>query len=231
MRIVSWNIRQGASKRIPEVIRSIDQWAPDIVLLQECRASSFSDLHQTLNSHFSTAVLAAPVLDPHHNQIAVVSNQPLLVDPIGEHGRIQIIRGSRFVYDILSVHIPNPGDRVQPGQVWSEIESHSSLSVGRASFIAGDFNTCLPSDGTGGALKNRARLRRLLDLGWVDAWRYFNQDKSEYTFQNPTHKTEFRIDYFFASPSALDLVKSCRLDHTVRLEGVSDHSAFILDLR
>jgi len=76
---------------------------------------------------------------------------------------------------------------------------------------------------------------RLSALGWVDVWRHFHGDVTEYTWyslpKGGAPASGFRLDHAFATPSLLPRITACRYSHAEREQKVSDHSPLILEIK
>ena len=67
-------------------------------------------------------------------------------------------------------------------------------------------------------------------MGWVDAWRTLHPDDREYTWYSRPRNNGFRLDHAFLSPELAPSLQSARHVHSTRAEGVTDHSAIVVDL-
>ena len=82
----------------------------------------------------------------------------------------------------------------------------------------------------------RAAYQRLLNLGYYDAFRVYNNQGHAYTFwdyQGGAYQKDqgIRIDHFLLSPLACDRMRSCWIDvKPRRLEKASDHTPLMLEI-
>jgi exonuclease III len=71
-------------------------------------------------------------------------------------------------------------------------------------------------------------------LGWIDLWRTFNTNGTEYTWYSRLKGGEpgngFRLDHAFASPVLATRVRACRYSHNEREQRTSDHSILLVDI-
>ncbi len=72
-------------------------------------------------------------------------------------------------------------------------------------------------------------ISRMEDMGWIDGWRRFHNDKKEYTWYS-SKGNGFRIDHIFCTPSFGKVLKNVVYSHQVREDKITDHSALIIDL-
>jgi len=115
----------------------------------------------------------------------------------------------------------------------------------RRCMAIGDLNAGLPIDSTHEVpyFKPESRLPRLLESGWVDAYRHGNGDAREFSHWNNSRGNGFLLDHALVAPGLLDAVTGAVLVHEVagipllsipgdpRTRGaVSDHSALVVDL-
>lgn len=79
----------------------------------------------------------------------------------------------------------------------------------------------------------RSNIEKLLEVGFIDAFRYkYPNKKNSYTFwSNRKHKREenrgWRLDYFFVSKRAKEAINDVK--HLTEIQG-SDHAPILLDL-
>lgn len=120
---------------------------------------------------------------------------------------------------------------------WSNIHLYAQEYKDKNAIIIGDFNTFLPGDSENATatsyLKNNLNI--LKNVGYYDAWREKNGlSKSEYTwfYYNEKYKTKSgrRLDYAFISKPLKEYLGKAYHDHTIRANGISDHSAILIEL-
>ena len=80
--------------------------------------------------------------------------------------------------------------------------------------------------------QEREKFKRLLDLGFVDTFRYMHPDKVEYSWWSylanaRARNIGWRIDYFLISDWAKDLIKDAQIMTDVY---GSDHAPVLLDI-
>jgi exodeoxyribonuclease III len=75
---------------------------------------------------------------------------------------------------------------------------------------------------------------RLLEQQWHEAWLYKHPGEVEFSWYPrtgpPLRKNGWRLDKAFVSRALLPRVRDVFYDHGFRLEGLTDHSALIVDL-
>ena len=127
----------------------------------------------------------------------------------------------------------------------SEEELKELLDNEECVILGGDFNVC-PEDRDAANPENmrndalfqpesRAKLREIINLGYYDAWRAINPDKTEWSYWDYGRAFEqnkgLRIDHFLLSPIALDKLSSVEINKYHRsLEKPSDHAPIIINI-
>ena len=65
--------------------------------------------------------------------------------------------------------------------------------------------------------------------GYIDAYMYCNHGKQEYSWIGRTNDG-YRYDYGFASADLKDSISGCKYIHDTRENGLTDHSAIVMEL-
>ncbi|MBU4606970.1 MAG: endonuclease/exonuclease/phosphatase family protein [Methanobacterium sp.] len=132
---------------------------------------------------------------------------------------------------VLGVYIPN-----QPGKIkndfWSKILEYSLKNQDKNILITGDFNSCTREDSSNHNEYNPLDLKKLEESGYIDLWKHGHRDEGERFTWFYHDGTGFRLDYFLASPGLYSKLNGFKVSHDkgVRENGISDHSAILLDL-
>ena len=69
----------------------------------------------------------------------------------------------------------------------------------------------------------------MIKLYTNDAYKYCNPDKQEYSWVGRTNDG-YRYDYAFVSADLRDNIAGCKYIHDTRKNGLTDHSAIIMEL-
>ena len=253
MKVATWNVN-SLRVRLPHLLDWLAANSPDIVCLQETKCE---------DATFPAAELAAAgYLSVHHGQrtyngVAILSRKagasvrrgiPEFID---EQSRV-IANDVEGVL-IVSVYVPN-GQSVGSDKyayklrwldalaTWLEAElvAHPKLAV------TGDFNVAPeerdvhdPAAWAGQVLfsePERAALQRLFALGFVDAFRLFDQPEKSFSWWDYRmgafrRNMGLRIDHVLLSPQLARACKSCSIDVAPRkLERPSDHAPVVCEL-
>lgn len=70
---------------------------------------------------------------------------------------------------------------------------------------------------------------KIVHEGYIDAYRYCNQGKQEYSWVGRTNDG-YRYDYGFVSADLKESILECKYIHDTRKRGLTDHSAIVMEL-
>lgn len=256
MRVATYNVN-GVNGRLPVLLRWLAETSPDIVCLQELKASSekfplnairelgYNAIWHGQKSWNGVAILAKDM------EIKEV-RRVLPGDPEDMHSRyIEAI-----VNDITigCLYLPNgnpaPGPKFDYKLSWfKRLTAHSVklLKKGAPTILAGDFNVIpmeldayKPERWVKDALffpESRTAYQKLLSKGWVDAIRKLYPEETIYTFWDYfrnayARNAGIRIDHFLLSPYFDERLISGGVDRDVRgWEKTSDHTPVWIELK
>lgn len=233
MRIATWNIRSGGGKRLVGIADRILEEDADLTVLTEYRAKPGQRLQHLLGPGTHAWVTSPP---PNANGVLAISRTPIesaacpVAAPIHAHRWLRCRLPDQDL-EVLAVHIPNMGELWGKAEYWDRVLEFAESCLDRRAVIVGDFNTGLPADTQGMAFHLGDRMQRLVESGWVDAWRAIHGDHTEFSWYSPNGGNGFRVDFCFLSPMLSKCVAHARFDHLVRTQGLSDHSLFSVELR
>ncbi len=250
MRIATFNIN-GVKARLPALLDWLRTSGPDVALLQEIKSvdaafphEAFADLGYNIETHGQKGF----------NGVAILSKYPLedvvrgLPGDAGDEQARWIeatVVGARAVR-VCGLYLPNgnpaPGPKYNYKLAWMdrlEARARDLLASEEPVVMAGDYNVipqpedaARPEAWRGDALflpETRAAFRRLLYLGFTDAFRATTPGPGHYTFWDYqagawAKNNGIRIDHALLSPQAADLLLSCRIETAMRAgEKPSDH--------
>jgi exodeoxyribonuclease III len=254
MKIASWNVN-SIRARIDHVTAWIKLQQPDVLLLQELKATEFPALVFQALGYESVAVTQKS-----YNGVAVLSRYPmetinttLAGDEADSHARYLelTIEGIRMVNIYLPNGNPVGTEKFAYKLAWMD-RLLEKMSAWRKEdvpvLVGGDFNVIpedldchKPSSWIRDALfqpEPRSRYRALLDLGYTDAFRSLHPGETgQFTFwdyfrQAFEHNRGIRIDHFLLSPKLAERLQSCVIDRGPRAqERPSDHTPIMVELR
>ncbi|MGH1446258.1 MAG: exodeoxyribonuclease III [Cognatishimia sp.] len=250
MKIATFNIN-GIKARINALPQWLDEAQPDVVVLQEIKSVDeafpreiIEDRGYQLETHGQKSF----------NGVAILSKFPLedVVrglpgDESDEQARwIEATVMADTPIRVCGLYLPNgnpvPGPKYDYKLAWMErMHKHAQTLLAREEpfLMAGDYNI-IPQDEDArrpeawqeDALarpESRAAYRRLLNLGFTEAFRARTHGPEHYSFWDYqagawNRDDGIRIDHFLLSPQCADLLLDCQIDKEIRgREKPSDH--------
>ncbi|PRY94259.1 exodeoxyribonuclease III [Donghicola tyrosinivorans] len=251
MQIVTYNIN-GVKARIETLLTWLKESSPDVVAVQEIKSVDeafprelIEDLGYRVETHGQKSF----------NGVALISKLPLEDirrglpgDDSDEQARWieATVIGDKHPVRLCGLYLPNgnpvPGPKYDYKLAWMERMCRHAAELLRDEMpvvMAGDYNI-IPQDEDAArpeawqkdalALpESRAAFRRILDLGFTEAFRARTHGGGHYSFWDYQagawqRNDGIRIDHFLLSPEAADLLTDCRIEAEVRgREKPSDH--------
>jgi exodeoxyribonuclease-3 len=259
MKIATFNIN-GIKARLPRLLEWLDEFSPDVACLQEIKSidENFPRLEiEEKGWHLETHGQKS------FNGVALISKHPIEDvmrglpghdgKPYPEDEQARYIEATIKGVRIASIYLPNgnprPGPKFDYKLKWMDrLISHAKrlLESERPVILAGDYNVipfdedCYnPAAWTEDALtqpESRARLRSIINLGYLDSIRQINPVGPMYSywdFQRGAWQKDngIRIDHLLASPQAADMLTDSGIDRIPRgKEKPSDHTPAWINL-
>jgi exodeoxyribonuclease III len=237
LHLVNWNVNGIRSIMKKDFIRDIKQMNPDILCLQETKASSeeVKSLCELL-PEYKTYVNSSKARKGYSGTAILTKNQPLSIAfdmNIEEHdqeGRVIAAEYEQFY--LVTVYVPNSGDglkRIDYRERWDEDfrKYILNLNLKKPVIIAGDLNVAHQPIDIARAKENYNKspgytereingLSRLLNEGFIDTFRYLHPQDVKYTYWNNFFNSRsqnigWRIDYFLVNQSFISAVKDASI--------------------
>ncbi len=242
MKIATFNIN-GIRARAQALPDWLDDARPDIVLLQEIKSldakfprEMFEDRGYNVETHGQKSF----------NGVAILSKLPLEDvrhglpgDEADEQARwIEATVIGKRALRLCCLYLPNgnpaPGPKFDYKLAWmARLRTRAAdlLATEEPALMAGDFNVIPQAEDAANpdawrddALfrpETRAAYRRIVNLGFTEAFRATTQGPGHYSFWDYQagawqRNNGIRIDHFLLTPQAADLLNDCQIDAAVR---------------
>ncbi|MBR1161639.1 exodeoxyribonuclease III [Bradyrhizobium elkanii] len=256
MKIATFNIN-NVNRRLPNLLRWLKTAKPDVVSLQELKASDAEFPAAALEQAGYGAVWQGQKT---WNGVAILARkaEPVLIrtalpGDAGDHEARYIEAAVRGIV-VTSLYLPNgnpqPGPKFDYKLAWfKRLRAHAAklLKQNVPVVLAGDYNVApTPFDiyptrsWDKDALiqpKSRAAFKALVDQGWCDAIRTLHPDAPMFTFwdykrQRWPRDAGLRLDHLLLSPAVAPRLVKAGVDRVIRGEdGASDHAPAWVVLR
>ncbi|HWU92674.1 MAG TPA: exodeoxyribonuclease III [Sphingomicrobium sp.] len=248
LRIASYNIN-GVNSRLPVLTRWLEEFAPDIVGLQELKCTDEAFPRDAIEALGYSAIWHG---QKSWNGVALLSRvgepvetrRSLPGDPDPSQGRY--IEAAVCGILVGNMYAPNgnpkPGPKFDYKLEWLDrLQDHARdlIDSGAPAILVGDYNV-IPTDrdvykperwlkDALFAPEAREKFRELVGQGWTDALRTLHPDQPMFTFwhywRNSFERDAgIRIDHALLSPALAKSLKASGVDRTPRgLDKTSDH--------
>lgn len=229
MRILTWNIRHGGGTRAGAISAQLLTHEPDLVVLTEYRENPAGTLIRERLASSGLGFTRSSVSIPKVNGVLVAAREPFAVCEVphlGESSHRAL--WCRFpTFNVIGYYFPNK--HAKPPIFEAMCKLDSSLLT-EPSLLIGDFNTGQHYlDEKGATLIGAHYFDRLAELGWVDAWRTRYPQERQFSWFSHVGNG-FRLDHALVSRSFDRAVLGVEYSHAERTQGISDHSALIVDV-
>ncbi|CAN5134751.1 exodeoxyribonuclease III [soil metagenome] len=252
MKLVTWNVN-SIKARLPRVLELLEVHRPDVVCLQECKATAeafphlaFAEAGYACADHSAGRWAGVAILAPEGTPPEDV-RRGLPGEPSPDEARWidAVVAGVR----VASVYVPNGRAVGTPPfaqkLMFLEAMADRVAEPDGPAVVAGDVNVC-PTDrdvydpaafagATHVTEAERDRLAAVLDAGQVDVYRHLHPDEIGFTWWDYRaghfHKgLGLRIDLIMASADLADAATACGIDRDFRKGSKpSDHAPLIAE--
>ena len=257
MKIATFNIN-GVKARVDGLTTWLADSAPDVAVLQEIKSvdagfprQALEDLGYNVETHGQKGF----------NGVAILSKFPLEDvtrglpgDDSDEQARwIEATVVGQKALRICGLYLPNgnpaPGPKYDYKLAWMDrlfARAQDLLSHEEPALMCGDYNiipqpqdAARPDAWADDALfrpQSRAAFRRILNLGYTEAFRARQTEAGHYSFWDYQagawdRNDGIRIDHFLLTPQCADLLRDCWIEKDLRSrEKPSDHVPVWVDL-
>jgi len=243
-RLYIWNIR--AAQTDAQIAHLTAQADSDVLILTEYRQLVRGDrlsaaLRQAGWGHQHTHVLA-----PKLRGVIIASRSKLVPCPLESTlalgslaanlaPHVAVARLPEHHLTLVGVYMPY-ADGPLKETLWAALNHYARAHTKERLVIAGDFNSCVDGE-TEGRYLYTPRPLEVMRGATTDAWGVAavarsipDRDRFTWYSQGKYGTSGIRLDYAFLSPALTGALIDARHDHAVREQGLSDHSALIVDL-
>ena len=249
MIISSWNVN-SVRARIENIKEYIKKFSPDIIMIQEIKTPNETYPYEDIKSlKYENYVYG----QKSYNGVAIISKKKLnniqtdIFKDKNKQSRIisAELKNKNKNITLINIYTPN-GNPVDTEKYdyklyWLDnlIKKIKSLSKQNENIIiGGDFNI-IPSAEDVHNPKNyendalfrleiRKKLRELINLGFLDAYRYIHPENTSGAWQK---NNGMRIDHFLVSSSLINIIKNVKINKFPRgRQKPSDHTPIEIEL-
>ncbi len=248
-RVLALNLRAGGNAgTIPPAVRRISYLDAEVAVLSEYRETRAGGLVRDELRRIGLDHQAwTPATRGNGVLIAAAAPFDALPNPFGlaEDEYPNAVLRARFRdFCLYGVYLPGQ-DRKRPHLRCLIAAAKRHNEAGESAMCIGDFNagrneTDIEINVRSGRLLDAfstADLYHELEQQWTEAWAHFHPGRYEFSWypfrRDPSCRSRsgWRIDKAFVSPALLAMVTAAEYDHVFRLDGLSDHSALLVDLK
>lgn len=253
MKIVSWNVNGLRAVYKKDFLKWFHSFRPDILSLQETKAvrdqlpSELTDIEGYHSFFTSGEKKGYSGVAMYSMKKPVSIREGIGIKKFDVEGRIQIAEFEKFV--LCNIYFPN--GKASKERLKFKMDFYDAFlkyadglqTKGRKVIICGDVNTAhceidlarpkANEDVSGFLPMERAWIDRLIEAGFVDTFRMFNQEGGNYSWWDyktgaRARNVGWRIDYFFVSQSLAKGVKDAFIMTDVM---GSDHCPIGIELK
>jgi exonuclease III len=226
LEILSWNIRQGGGSRGLQICHAISKQKPQILIFSEFQNAEKGNSLRTKLLSLGYRHQFVTSADSNQNSVLICSKiagnciHHSIGDPVFGNNILEV----RFpLFSLIGVYLPHK----KKHSLFSYIRQ-ILVSATIPYIIAGDFNSGKNYiDQNGNSFWYEEELVLWEELGYVDAFRFLNGAKKEYSWYS--HQGNgFRYDHTYLHNDLTSILKDCYYLHEWREKKWSDHSPMVL---
>ena len=248
VKVATWNVN-SIKARLGHVLDWLETAKPDLLCLQEikCPATDFPTLELT-SAGYHAEILGQRA----YNGVAILSREPardVLRGLPGGDGdeQARYLEATVAGVRVAAIYLPNGNpvgtDKYDYKLAWmARLARHARTLIDseQVCVLAGDFNVVPTDDDVYDPVawrddalcrpETRAQFRRLLHMGFIDAFRVLHAEPHRYSFWDYQQgrwlrDQGLRIDHLLLSPQAADRLVAVDIDREPRgCDKASDHT-------
>jgi exodeoxyribonuclease-3 len=229
MKIMTFNILHGGGTRAEKIIDSVLKHDPTTVIFTEYRENKNAKYFREVLFKNGYHSFSTSSIDPKINGVAVISKEPFITTTypfeLGDQSQRAILASFKEI-SVLGVYFPQKKEKLH---LFDFILNRYSDILGNKGLIIGDFNTGKNYlDEPTNTFHCSKEFEKLEECGLIDSWRSRNPEGKEFSWYSNL-KNGFRIDHIFSTSELDAMVERIFYSHEERENGISDHSAFIVE--
>ena len=250
-RLATWNVN-SLKVRLPHLLDWLARAKPDVVCLQETKTEDMSFPLAAIEAADYRVIFSGQKT---YNGVAILSRSPLSEESRGipdfADDPKRVIAATVEGVRVICLYAPNgqePGSEKYAYKLrWYEaLTAWLRKEVNGKVAVLGDLNIAPEPQDVHDPKRwegkihfsepERAAFRGLLDLGYKDAFRLFEQPEKQFSWWDYRLAAfqrgwGLRIDHILLSPALVPLCEACHIDIEPRkLERPSDHAPVLVDL-
>ncbi len=255
MKIATWNVN-SLRVRLPHVLDWLERHRPDFLALQEIKVADDQCPIEAIGQAGYHTIISGQKT---YNGVAILSREPAEGEPLrdlpGFHDPARRVLAADYgALRLINLYVPN-GQSIDSDKYAYKLEWLEHLTAWLQDelqrrenvVVVGDFNIA-PEPGDvhdpelweGRVLfsePERAAFRGLIELGFADAFRLFEQEEASFSWWDYRmgafrRNRGLRIDHILASSPLAERCTACRVDtEPRRLERPSDHAPVVAEFR
>ena len=257
MKISSWNVN-SVRARIENIKDYLNKFSPNILLMQEIKTE---EKNFPFNEFEDLGYHSYVFGQKSYNGVAIISKKKLenvSTDIIKDKLKQARTISAEFEFKkrkilVINIYTPNGNpvdtEKYDYKKKWLNDLTKLLKKLGQKNeniILSGDFNIIPAAEDVYNAksfeddalfrLEIRKKLREMINLGFNDVYRHFNETKEGYTFWDYMRgawqkNNGMRIDHFLVSNSLIDQVKGININKDPRgREKPSDHTPIEITL-
>lgn len=229
MKLITLNIRHGGGKRVPLILEYLQAQDADVIVLTEFRENSNAIALRARLSESGFWFFAGASTAAKENSVCVFSRQPFVPRTYAELGAQDRHRLISAHFDGVAVYGVYFSQNKAKASLFQFLAAGGHRPTETDFYIIGDVNTGLHfRDEERATFYCTEEFEELIESGVIDSWRSRNPETKEFSWYS-NHGNGFRIDHVFSSRDADAKIQSVYYDQTPREEGVTDHSALVVE--
>lgn len=246
-KIATWNVN-SLSVRLPHVLAWLEQHQPDILALQEIKCENHRFPYEAFHECAYHALVSGQKT---YNGLALLSKRPMSKESLCMNfpnfidGQSRVLGAQMGDVFVLNLYVPNGSaigtDKYQYKLQWLQhLHEFVAAFPNKKMIILGDFNIAPGDIDVHDVIKwqnqilvsdeERRAWRSLLDLGFIDAYRFLYPQGRDYSWWDYRQASfqrglGLRIDHVLISASLQNFLSDCLIDSKPRAwTRPSDHA-------